>query len=683
MRMRTNLLKKMLSLASLAAIIACFAGGQRADLKIGNSLDDAIQNPAEWVTYGRDYAETRFSPLDQINANNVKQLGLAWSWLTESPAGGRVEATPLVSNGVIYGSLAWGVLFALDARTGALKWRWDPEISRKIYAEKCCGPSNRGVALYNGKVYAGLFDGRLVALDQQTGKVLWQVNTAENQDIVQSAAVRVIKGKVIVGNSGAEHAARGYFSAYDAETGKRLWRFYTVPGDPSKPFEHPELAMAAKTWKGEWWKMGGGGTVWDSMAYDRNLDLLYVGTGNGGPWNQNYRSPGGGDNLFLSSIIAVKPDTGRMAWYFQETPGDMWDYTAVQTITLANLNIEGRERKVLLHAPKNGFFYVLDRGTGEYISGQKYVKRLTWAKGLDNNGRPIEAEGARYTNESVLLSPGPLGGHNWQPMSFSPLTGLVYIPGQESSRSYTPDLNFHYKPGQFNTGTTVVNRPRSADGVAVPFQEPADRGKEPEGAENQPPAVGNFLLAWDPVQQKERWRIPGIGSKAGGTLVTAGNIVFNGGTAYNATTGEKTWDAELGSLSGSPITYTLDGQQYITFFSGGHPNNRLFTFSLKGHERIPEGSGKGESEGATNVRTAPAKTDTAEALAEDKGENIVQNACVDCHGLELVFAQHSTKEGWTTIVNDMIANGASLKEDEVSIVVAYLAKNFPPAAAKH
>ena len=264
----------------------------------------------------------------------------------------------------------------------------------------CCGPVNRGVAIYNGRVYAGFLDGRVVAVDAETGKLIWSTqDTVPGGDTTLTSAVRVVKGKVIVGSSGAEQAVRGYFSAYDAETGQRVWRFYTVPGDPSKPFEHPELEAAAKTWTGEWWKFGGGGTVWDAMAYDPAADLLYVGTGNGGPWNQNVRSPQGGDNLFLASIIAVKPDTGRMVWYFQENPGETWDFTATQPIILADLNIDGQERKVLMHAPKNGYFYVLDRITGKFISGKPFVKRMTWSMGLDKNGRPIEAPGARYTTE--------------------------------------------------------------------------------------------------------------------------------------------------------------------------------------------------------------------------------------------------------------------------------------------
>jgi quinohemoprotein ethanol dehydrogenase len=565
------------------------ASAQQPALVDANILRNAAQEPEEWITYGRDYAETHYSPLKQIDPSNINRLGLAWSWETDSPPGGNLEATPLMHNGVLYGSLAWNVLFAVDARTGAFKWRWDPEIPRQRIQQLCCGPVNRGVALYKGKVYAGLLDGTLVALDETTGKPVWRVQVTDpGTDMILTSAVRVVKGKVIVGSSGAEHAVRGFFSAYDAETGAMVWRFFTVPGDPSKPFEHPELRQAARTWKGEYWKMGGGGTVWDGMAYDPDADLLYVGTGNGGPWNINYRSPGGGDNLFLSSILAVKPDTGKMIWYFQTTPGDTWDYTAVQPLILADLPIDGRMRKVIMQAPKNGFFYVIDRLTGEFINGGKYARRVTWAIGLDGKGRPIEAKGARFTTESVNISPGPGGAHNWQPMSFSPLTGLVYIPGQETSMTYTPDPNFRLEPGYWNTGMAMGRRPPGPDGQPALYPpKPPGPVRMPEGAENVPQVQGGFLLAWDPAANKERWRKTGAGGfSGGGTLVTAGNVLFHGARAYNAETGEMIWEASIGGSQVTPISYSLDGKQYVTLLAR-NPGSRLFAFALDAREPIP------------------------------------------------------------------------------------------------
>lgn len=378
-------------------------------------LRDAARSPNEWLTHGRDYAETRFSPLNSIHAGNVKRLGLAWSFDTETTRG--LEATPLIASGILYSTASWSIVFALDARTGKLRWRWDPEVARSYGQRACCDVVNRGVALYEGRIFASVLDGRLAALDAASGKLLWQVQTTDpSQPYTITGAPRVVKGKVIIGNGGAEYGVRGYVSAYDAATGKLAWRFYTVPGDPSKSFESPAMERAAKTWKGEWWKIGGGGTVWDAFAYDPSADLLYVGTGNGSPWDRNLRSPGGGDNLYLSSILALRPDTGELVWHYQTTPGDSWDYTAVQQMILTDLNIGGKRREVLMQAPKNGFFYVLDRRTGELLSADPFVK-VTWAKGIDMaTGRPVENPDARYEKGVQLLWPGPLGGHNWQSM---------------------------------------------------------------------------------------------------------------------------------------------------------------------------------------------------------------------------------------------------------------------------
>jgi len=640
--------------------------GKRVD---DNALKNATKNGDEWLTYGRDYAETHYSPLTQINAGNVAHMGLAWSWETESREGGALEATPLVSNGVIYGILTWNVMFAVDARTGKFKWKWDPEVPRQHVLDICCGPVNRGVALYRGKVYAGLLDGRLVALDQESGKVVWQVQTTEkNSDAILTGAVRVVKGKVIVGNSGADSGVRGCFSAYDAETGKLAWRFYTVPGDPSKPFEHPELAMAAKTWTGDWWKMGGGGTPWDAMAYDPSADILYVGTGNGGPWDRHVRSPQGGDNLFLASIIAVTPDTGKMVWYFQETPGDTWDYTSTQPMILADLVIDGKTRKVLMHAPKNGFFYMVDRITGEFISGAKYAKRVTWATGLDKNGHPIEAKGARYDKEAVLLSPGPLGAHNWQPMSYSPLTGLVYIPGEESASVYNPDPNFKFTPGYWNTALTLGRRPPPPDGQPLAGR-PSGPVKEPQGADQQPKATGRFLLAWDPVAEKERWRVvdtsPPIRAAyaaifGGGTLATAGNLVFQGAAAYNAQTGEKLWQADLGGVNVTPVSYMLDGKQYVSLLAGPPLSSRLYTFVLDGKAAMPA---------ITNVSAnPPVNTDPTVLL---------NRVCTGCHALEVVTNSKMDRASWKGTVDNMVARGAVATSQEMSIITDYLARTYP------
>jgi quinohemoprotein ethanol dehydrogenase len=411
---------------------------------------------------------------------------------------------------------------------------------------------NRGVAVYRGRVYSGTLDGRLISLDAKTGEVLFDVVTVDQSKPYSiTMAPRVVKGKVLIGNGGAEYGVRGYVSAYDWQSGELAWRFYTVPGDPSLPFEHPELAEAARTWTGEWWTVGGGGTVWDSIAYDPELDLVYVGTGNGSPWSRFIRSPGGGDNLYVSSILALRPDTGRLVWHYQTTPGDNWDYTSTQHIMLADLAIDGVERKVLMQAPKNGFFYVLDRATGELISAEAFAE-VSWASGVDpETGRPIEVPGLDYRNETVEVRPSPHGAHNWHPMAFNPAAGLVYIPTQEIPYFFHVDPNYEYRPGAWNLGFDHT--------VADEF--PRD-------------LVSGHLLAWDPVAQKEVWRAQYTGPWNGGALSTGGNLVFQGtahGTfvAYRATDGKKLWEAPAGTgIVAGPITYRLDGEQYVVVMAG-------------------------------------------------------------------------------------------------------------------
>ena len=417
----------------------------------GERIVEADREPGAWLSHGRTYDEQRFSPLAEINADNVSRLGLAWTYDTGRDRGH--EATPLVSDGVMYLTTSWSGVHAVDLRSGEEKWIYDPDVPMEWGYNACCDVVNRGAALWGGHVFVGTIDGRLVKLDAETGEVVWDVSTIDRtRPYTITGAPRVVKGKVIIGNGGAEYGVRGYVSAYDADSGELDWRFYTVPGDPSKPFEHSELEMAAETWTGEWWKVGGGGTVWDSMAFDPELDLLYVGTGNGSPWARTLRSPGGGDNLFLCSILALDPDDGRLVWYYQTTPADNWDYTSVQHIMLADLEIDGRDRKVLMQAPKNGFFYVLDRATGELLSAEKYT-RATWASHVDmDTGRPIETEQANFDHEPKLIYPGPAGGHNWQPMAFSPSTGLVYIPTRNEGEVYKLDEAFEYDARLWNLG---------------------------------------------------------------------------------------------------------------------------------------------------------------------------------------------------------------------------------------
>jgi quinohemoprotein ethanol dehydrogenase len=545
-------------------------------------VDDAAllkAAPEEWLTAGHDLFETHYSPLKLIHSGNVSRLGLAWTYDIGSSSG-HLEATPLISDGVLYGTGTWSTVYALDARTGRLIWKWDPVIVRsgEYKPSVCCGPVNRGVALYQGKLYVGLLDGRLVALDAKTGQGRWAVQTTPTeQQYSMTAQPRIYRGKVIVGNSGSEFGIRGYTSAYDAETGKLLWRTYHVPGDPSKPFESKAMEFAAKTWdpQTEWWKTGGGGSNWDSYSYDPEADLIYVGTGQGTPWNSESRTPKYGDSLYICSILALRGATGEQVWYYQTTPGDSWDYDSTMPMLLTDLTIDGRQRKVLMQAPKNGFFYVLDRLTGELISAEPFAK-VTWAKGIDKKtGRPIESDESRYRSKGLTVSPGMAGGGNWNAPSWNPDTRLVYIPGQETSSYYARQENYKYQKGQYNLGVSM--RPPAGEAQPAPLSE-------------------GFLVAWDPVAQKQRWRV--IIPKNilnGGTLSTAGNLVFSGVAsglfrAHSADKGEQLWETKIGSGLGTPVTYELDGKQYVTIVAGaGTATNpgRVWTFVLDGKATPP------------------------------------------------------------------------------------------------
>jgi len=562
----------------------------------------------EWLTYGLTPGETRYSPLKQIDATNVSRLGLAFSY-EAGPGGGNQEATPLFWNGTLYSITNWSVVYAVDARTGKEKWRWDPEVNQTTVRPKiCCGVVHRGLALYQGKIIAPIIDGRLQALDAETGKPIWEARVAYPQDnYTVTMAPRIAKGKVVVGVSGAEYPVRGFFSAFDANTGALAWKFYTIPGDPSKPFEQEAMKKAADTWSGEWWKLGGGGTVWDGFAYDPESNLVYVGTGNGGPWPEELRGSKGKDNLYACSILAVNIDTGILKWYYQNTPGDSWDYDSVQGFILADMAINGRSRKVIMQANKNGFYYVLDRVTGAFISAQPFAV-VTWAKGIDQEtGKPIVNPEAHYDNGggTVTVQPGAGGGHNWSPMSYNPNTGLVYIPTTTtSSGTYTVDPNFTYVAGRSNTGLLRGNRGGAAG--AAPATPPPTPKTLPAIGPAPPEGQRGMLVAWDPITQKERWRTPGGGGIGGGTVTTASNLVFqviNDGRlmAYTADKGEKLFEVQTGLRGGMgpPITYMLDGKQYV---------------ALNGGTGQAGGGGGGGARGAE-----PLPPDLAGAAAQQRG----------------------------------------------------------------
>ena len=575
-------------LACLSLLVALSLAAKAGAQSASPVVDDALltRPPAgEWLSHGRDYAETHHSPLTAIDQSNVSRLAPAWS--VEVGSAGKIETTPIMANGVLYGTSTYSVVYAIDARTGALKWRWDPGLVKGGIADGaarfCCGPVNRGVAVYKNKVYVGLLDGRLVALNAETGYVVWAVQTTPvGKDYSITGAPRIVKGRVVIGNGGGEYGVRGYLTAYDAETGKQAWRWFVVPGDPSKGLEDRSMEMALKSWKGEWWQYGGGGTPWDGISYDPEANLVYVGTGNGSPWARTHRSVGTGDNLYLSSIVALNADTGRYVWHYQTTPGDDWDYNAAQQMILTDLTINGKPRKVLMQAPKNGFFYVLDRLSGELLSAQPFTT-VTWATHVDlKTGRPVETPIARYGSKGARLSPSAVGAHHWPPMAFNPATGLVYFPGQDTNMYYQDVPSFSFQEGQWNTGTvrgTTASAAAAANaGVGAVTAAPAGAAATP------PPPTRGFFLAWDPAANKERWRIDF--SPSGGALSTAGQLVFvgdNGGTfmALDPATGKTLWQHKLATGIATPITYELDGKQYVAVMSGIR-DGKVYAFTLDG-----------------------------------------------------------------------------------------------------
>jgi len=554
------------SLISILILVSC--GSEPAKFADVDSqrLLNAAATPEEWLTYGGTYDEQRHSALEQINTDNVAQLGVAWTYDLATERG--VESTPIVVDGVMYVTSAWSVVYALDAKTGKELWLYNPDVDKAVGAKACCDVVNRGVAVWKSKVYVGVIDGRLEALDAATGKLVWSTVTVDqSKPYTITGAPRVVKGNVLIGNGGAELGVRGYLSAYSAETGDLVWRFYTVP-NPNKQPDGAVSDSALKdignlTWgdKGAWTTDGGGGTVWDSIVYDEVNDSVIFGVGNGSPWNRDHRDAGKGDNLFLSSIVSVDAATGAYKWHFQTTPGDNWDYTATQTIILADLpiGVEGASRRVAMQAPKNGFFYIVDAATGEYLSGEAYVPQ-NWAEGLDENGRPIENPKARYGDTPFMQNPGPLGAHNWQPMAFNPELMLVYIPAQEIPDYYATDRLFEARSQKWNTGTDLAaGLPMDLDLATAMALRATLKGR---------------LIAWDPIAQEARWSVEHSNAWNGGVLSTAGGLVFQGRlegdfAAYNAATGAKLWSQNVksGAASG-PGTYEIDGQQYVTITTG-------------------------------------------------------------------------------------------------------------------
>ena len=660
----------------------------------------AIVEPGgEWLNYGRTYREQRFSPLDNINRDNIGELDLAWSFKFDTARG--MEATPIVLNGVIYVSTGWSHVHALDARTGQELWHYDAKVPKAQLAKTCCGPVNRGVAIWQDnantplQVFFGALDGRLIALDAKTGEENWSIqSTPTDGNYSVTGAPRIVKGMVIIGNGGAELGVRGYVSAYDVNTGEMKWRFYTVPGDRNKPQESLALEAALETWSGdEWYKLGGGGgTAWDSLVFDPELDLLYIGTGNGSPWNRDLRSPGGGDNLYLSSIVALRPDTGEYVWHYQVTPADNWDYTATQQLVLAELEINGEPRSVIMQAPKNGFFYVLDRKTGELLSAEKFAK-ATWATHVDmGTGRPVESKFADYQkNGGSYIWPSPYGAHNWQPMSFSAKTGLMYIPAQSIPAYFSAVEEVMYRVNRWNTGVDLNTNRDPKSWVAARASMDA--------------LIYGELVAWDPIKKQRAWQVQHAKPSNGGILSTAGDLVFQGtwdGTfaAYDAYDGEKLWQYKSDSaVLAGPMTFELDGEQYVAVAQGSGGTvmitvgdelqrnktnqNKLLVFK-KGqfNQTNPVANEK-----LTTIRALGHAANTDPNLIK-LGESIYHNNCASCHGINalsnyvvpnLRYMNEQTHSDFASIViggarthKGMIGFYETLGTGEVDAIHAYL-----------
>ena len=660
----------------------------------------ALINPGkEWLNYGRTYKEQRYSPLAEINKNNVNELDLAWSFKFDTARG--MEATPIMHNGVLYVSTGWSHVHAINARTGAEIWHYDAKVPKAHLAKTCCGPVNRGVAIWQKdemsplQVFFGSLDGRLIALDALTGKENWSVqSTPTDGNYSITGAPRIVKDMVIIGNGGGELGVRGYISAYDVSSGEMRWRFYTVPGDRNKPQESEALEKALSSWSGdEWYKLGGGGgTVWDTLVFDPDLDILYIGTGNGSPWNRDLRSPGGGDNLYLSSIVAINPNDGKYIWHYQTTPKENWDYTATQQLILAELTIKGEERKIIMQAPKNGFFYVLDRVTGELLSAEKFG-HVTWATHVDMaTGRPVESEFADYQkNGGSYLWPSPFGAHNWQPMSYSQKTGYIYIPVQSFPAYFTGQKEVRYLENRWNTGVDLneIRGPQSwVAGRAV-----------------MDALVYGELVAWDPIKNERAWTVRHPKPSNGGTLSTAGNLVFQGTwdgvfTAYDAANGDPLWQYQSDSaILAGPITYELDGDQYVAVAQGSGGvvmltigdevrkntvnQNRLLVFkrgkSEKGFLPIDDS--------VVQIQPLYGHSDTDDATIKN-GEYLYHTNCASCHGIDatsnyvvpdLRYMTEKTHEDFATIVlggslthKGMIGFYETLNLDDVNMIHEYL-----------
>lgn len=635
-------------------------------LMISGVVQAAIDNSAltstpetdtghDWAAWGRTFNEQRYSPLDEINHETINRLGLAWHHDFDEIW--NVSSQPLAVDGVIYIAVGYSVVHAFDAATGKLLWKHDPQVDR-IKMRQAWG--SRGLAFWKGRVYVGLVDGRLIAIDAKTGKQAWSVQTNEPGDNRYiTGAPRVFNDTVVIGHGGADFAhVRAYVVAYDTNTGKERWRWHIVPGNPADGFENKAMAMAAKTWTGEWWKFGGGGTVWNAMTYDPEFNRIYLGTGNGSPWNHKLRSPDGGDNLFLCSVVALDAETGEYVWHYQTTPGESWDFNSTMDMVLADLDINSQPRKVLLHAPKNGFFYVLDRETGKVISAEKLGK-VTWAESVDlATGRPVEVNGARYEDGEALIWPGPMGVHNWHPMAFNPDTGLTYIPTREMAGWYDDEGRVPRK------WKMTIEDPMGVRGYYDDVPETAGT---------------SALVAWNPIQQTKAWEVKTPGVANGGVITTRGGLVFQGladgrFVALNAKDGSELWahDMKVGTQS-PPMTFSVNGEQHVAVLAGWGGSQmvmgslsaqhgwvgrqyprRLLVYKLDGTTQLPD------SPAPSRPEPIAAPDFVVDAGKADKGRKLYARLCVICHGTGVVAGGYAP---------DLRASGIPLSTEAFSSIV--------------
>jgi quinohemoprotein ethanol dehydrogenase len=615
----------------LVATVAAIDGG--ADARLGHPA------PGEWPSDGRDYSAQRFSPLTQINASNVSRLGLAWYDDLDTLRG--VEATPIYADGVLYNSLPFNIIKAYDAKSGRVLWTYDPKVPREMARYACCEPDSRGLAMWHGLIVIATLDGRLIGLDKTSGKPVWTTQALPStMPYTITGAPRVFGDQVVIGNSGGDLGVRGFVAAFDAATGQKRWKFFLTPnpkGEPDHEASDPIMPMVRKTWSddGLWKQLGGGANPWDSIAYDPELKLVYVGTGNSSPHSQFYRSPGGGDNLFVCSIVALHAEDGSYAWHYQMIPGEEWDYTCTSSIVSADLTVDGKPRKVIMQAPKNGFFYVLDRKTGQLISGKSYVK-VNWTLGLDKNGRPIDNPAARYTEEPALVYPGPGGAHNWFPMAYSPRTKLAYFPAYQSGFVYARAPNWTPQPFRSNSGWGGFSGEALKKRMAL--QKEADKDEKA------------MLVAYDPVKQQVAWSVPLPRHGNGGVFVTASDLVFEGTTkqtfaAFDAKTGKQLWEfpTQSAPVAGG-ITYEVDGEQYVAInagWGGGAAQvergagielprapARLLVFKLGATRTLPP-----LAKAEPIPQPPPLRASEADIQA---GAQLYADTCSGCHGREAV-----------------------------------------------